>query len=90
MRNFFIFLCIVISVCMALGFVDWEEDTDFEIGKNIVTGFSNTVGVFKTVSDFTKGIVFAIGDAVGTVSNWVDTALRWLGIKEDPPKETTT
>lgn len=90
MKNFIIFLLIVVSVCMALGFVNWEEDTEVEIGQDIVTGFTNTIGVFKTVSGFTRGVVFAIGDAVGTVSNWVDTALRWLGIKEDPPKETTT
>lgn len=90
MKNFVIFLLIVVSVCMALGYVNWEEDTEVEIGQDIVTGFTNTVGVFKTVSDFTKGVVFAIGDAVGTVSNWVDTALRWLGIKGDPEESTTT
>lgn len=90
MKGLIAFLMIVISVCMALGFVDWEEDTDVEIGQNIVTGFTNTVGVFKTVSDFTRGVVFTIGDAVGTISNWVDTALRWLGIKGDDPQETTT
>ena len=90
MKNFVIFLLIVVSVCMALGYVNWEEDTEVEIGQDIVTGFTNTVGVFKTVSDFTKGVVFAIGDAVGTVSNWVDTALRWLGIKGDPEESPTT
>lgn len=83
MKNFIIFLLIVVSVCLALGLVDWENDTDEQIGQDITQGFVSTVAIFKQVSDFTKGVVFAIGDAVSTVSDWVDTALRWLGIKQD-------
>ena len=90
MKNFIIFLLIVVSVCMALGFVNWEEDTDEQIGEDIVIGFTSTIGVFKTVSEFTRGVVFTIGDVVGTITNWFDTALRWLGIKDDTPQEETT